>query len=261
MKNTRWMIVAAAILLLCILIGGCTSLLSPLRANRVDLPESLEVNLNEPLYSQMGAQERIILRSVQSSPYYESISDSIVRDLPPSVSRPKGQECVVVYSLRPDEASGFQRGALRAYPYVVFVADSITKELLEVSKVTPDVDSGMLLVESLSLGETYTCSMSPCVLAEISRLSDTAAKAWRGEPRLSPKYECDESLTEPETVCWCAETEPGHYDLDCLDVCTTGCGVLPPAQAVTCIGGCYVVCWVPEYCIEVECQTIYPCPW
>lgn len=256
MKRTT---AAVASLILCIVIGGCTSLLNPLREDRLEPSKVLELDASAPIASQMGVGDRMALRSVQDSPQYKMLSDSFLPGSTPHISRPKGREYAVILSLKPDKGMVFQEFEINVYPYVVFVLDPITKELVEVCKATPSIDSGTLLVESLLQDETYTSEMSPCVLAELSQASQMVSRAWRGDRRLAPKYECDESLTEPKTTCWCTETVPGHYNTGCISDCLSVCEFAPFPPV--CIAVCMVACWVPAYCVEIECQTIYPCPW
>lgn len=260
-------VIAATVtwLLLGIMIGGCSSLLGPLSGDQTDYAEFSQSGPNEVPYHQMSVQERLAVRSVRNSPEYESISGSMLRGSTPLVLSPNGEECVVVFSLAPETGKEVRSGKSVVYPYVMFIADPATEQLLEVYKVSPDMDSGTLLVESLVRDESSNVPMDPDVLAELSGEPAANSVDSRGNPRVTPKYECDESLTYPKTVCWCTEYvhHPATLKQPQFDYCTTACSVLPPAQASACTAACCILWIVFPYdeCVAQDCQTIYPCPW
>ena len=245
---------------LLVFLSGCASLLNPLHSDPLVTPEAEALVTSGVAGSSLNPGERVALRAVQESSYYNEVSASILQRSLPSVSRPTQATYTVVFSLKPAE-EGTSVDDFVIYPYVMFIVDSVTKQVLDACKVTSNLSERTLLVESLARDVTYTERMAPGVAAELEQGRVAAEQRTGRDVRVQPKYECDESLTEPVTVCWCVDEVPGHYDADCLQDCADFCGVFPPPQCAICYASCYVGCWVPEYCIEIACQTIYPCPW
>jgi len=252
--------IGLTVVTLLVFLSGCASLLNPLHSDPLVTPEAEALSTSGVAGSSLNPGERVALRAVQESSYYNEVSASILRRSLPSVSRPTQVAYTVVFSLEPTE-EGTSVDGFRIYAYVMFIVDSVTKQVLDAYKATPILSERTLFIESLARDVTYTQDMAPCVAAELAQARTAAEQRVGRDVRVQPKYECDESLTEPKTVCWCVETVPGHYDDDCLQDCADFCGVFPPPQCAICYASCYVGCWVPEYCIEVECETIYPCPW
>jgi hypothetical protein len=151
----------------------------------------------------------------------------------------------VVFTLEPPAERTEKK--VRVYPYAMFIFDSTSREPQAVFKVTPDLDSRTLTIESLMSGQQSISKMSSCVAAELEAAHASADRQMR------PK----DNFCNPDgysyILCGCVEFMPAHYDEDCLDQCLAVC------QTYNCLL-CYPACWVPEYCIDYRCTTILPCP-
>ncbi|GEM_PF-5365776 len=250
LKRGIWLGVFA--LLLCV--SGCSSLLGPASSDSMVVPE---VDTLRTSSGPLGVPERVALRTVERSGYYEEVS-TMLQGSTPSVTRLDSGTCAVVFNLElgEDEAKS---DAFVVYPYVLFVVDISSKIVMQAYRVVPQLDAELLTVESMIKDDVRTVRMSECVAVKLKAARKIAEERHSGTGPVQPKRECDESLTQPRTACWCSRTVLGHFDTGCLQVCTTGCSVLPPAQSAACYGMCCASCWVPAYCTRVECRTIYPC--
>lgn len=78
------------------------------------------------------------------------------------------------------------------------------------------------------------------------------------------RVECDDSITEPRTECWCTEVRPAYTDWTCYAQCVAGCATCGTNAVcyAACTAYCLAQCTYPETCVgEYECVTIYPCSW
>lgn len=251
-RERRWLTAAIFMAMSIGLLSGCTSLFTDLGIDPLTKPQEI--------VETMSLADRIAYRAAFESPHYREISRQIRPGSRPYIERPSMGVQTVVFSLELQDTANVTED-FRVYPYAMFLFDPSSRELIEVYRVTPVLSEHVLIIESLTEDETYTEAMSECVAAELES-ARFAAHARAGNGRLNPKdYLCDPDATSPYGLCWCEEVVAPHYDLDCLDVCLLGCTALPSPYNTLCIGVCYASCWVPEYCADYECTTIYPCNW
>lgn len=249
----------AIVLLLALLAGGCTSIFDPISANKLGDSEELEQGKRGEIVQIASAFERLALRSVLDSSYYQNISDSVLEGSRPEIVRLSNRYMVVI-SLESGEKETRNSG-MAVCPYVVFIGDAVTRELVEVVRVSPELDSRTLVIESFTHGDSSsTMPMEPEVAERLLQLRGEFEEARMDRIRALPKIPCDPSLTEPEYNCWWVTT-PGYFTQPDYSICLADCYLACAYHPEACIGymaACAYIHWNPAV-EEWDCYWTYPC--
>ena len=160
MNSTRSLLSVLLAVALSLLLAGCASLLGPLRDETVEEQTPLAGNTSSSTHS---LASRIAVRAVFDSPLFDDVSESFTRRSLPSVKYVTDTSYAVVFSVEPDEGAESSDGFL-VYPYVVFVVDVASREVLEVIEAIPSIEQGTLLIESLVQKDSFTQDMTPGIL-------------------------------------------------------------------------------------------------
>ncbi len=243
---------------LLIALVACTSLFVPFETDPPDSQVVAPAGEGEGESRTLSIRDRVALRLVNDSPFYDEIAPLIRPGPEPNIVSHATGITTVVYSLELPQAAYLSDGPL-VYPYVMFLVDSTSREILEVAKIVPDLSSRSLDAEILTTREHRILPMADSVYEELTQRADELGS------RVKPKDDlCDPDATNPYQVYICYEWVEGHYDEAALDICVTACTVLFEYNAplkLTCIGGCYYSCWIYGHCApgQGELVTIYPC--
>jgi len=252
-------VLAVAVVLL--VASGCTQMAGPLGGG--DLPstdaETKQHMAGEPIGDVHWLDRAVALRAVESSTEFAEAASRFLNASAPVLARGSDSTVIVSYDVKPDRSEVRQDTTLTLYPAMVFLVDVRKGAVLDVVVVRSNLDSREMIITSLGGDVLHSEPMPP---ERIERLEATRSSSYNrrtADWRASVKRPCDDSITEPTTVCWCEEEIPGHFDPACLDTCMGICGLLPPPWNTLCAVGC-LTCWVNGYCVW-DCETIYPCDW
>jgi len=260
MKRLVALLTALASLLL--LVAACSFLQSSPVTDAAHSVETGPLGMQEAAFRNLRMEERVSLSVVQSSPLYEAIMSSAILPLPPIIRFLPYGVCAIVMTLdRPKKPAN--ETDMGIYPYVVFLVDSMNRQVVNAYRVTPLLSDRTLHMESLADGDSWIEPMSACVADGLTQTRSSSA-AMRGQDhRVGLKRPCDESISQPVTECWCNEWIPAYWDDTCMSNCTSMCGSFPPLARPACVAVCIGGCLVPAQCApgQTDCETIYPCDW
>jgi len=253
-NRVRWSMVALMGLLM-VTLAGCTSLfMDP----RTDLPASQEAFPIEPEQSSidvMSLRERIAYRAVLESSYHEDVSAQFRRGSRPYIETVREDIQAVVISLDLPQDQTQEEGP-HVFPYVLFLVNSASRDVLDAFRITPMLDSRTVTIESLDSRRVTTVAMSDYFAEEILARNDVAANRILVRPK--------DNLCDPDGYSWsgyvCKVMRPAYLDTPAYEECVDQCSfVMPGPLALTCLPICWSQHWYPEMCLEWVFVVIEPC--
>lgn len=233
---------------------GCTSLFSVLEMDSTVALEPHAVGISSQITTTMSAADRIGYRVARESSYYSEVSDAIRPGSDVCIERPAANVQIVVFELEPNAASGIEDGFV-VYPFVAFVIDFLSREVVEVYKVTPMLSERLMTIESLPQRTTIVRELSDGIVEELEL---ARARRVRGTPARPKDYLCNPDGYS-YVLCVCTDKIPAHY-LPGYDACREDCTNNPGFGGyLLCLTWCWLDHWVPAGCGEYTCTLIMPC--
>ena len=256
------------------IISGCTSLFSPpgsainQSSNKQDAccdNRTVTVSSDKEPLELTTLQSHFAWVAIMKSPEFAAIKDKLLQHQPTAVAR-FSDNIGMVFDLQSQGKEAKNQYGVKFNPYVIFLLSPSLDKVVDVITCRPNLTlMTVQLTFSRHPTENRRVHFSSCVVGTIERMKSSIPQprsSADAQTVVTPKRMCEPGLTYPKTVCTCTEVVPGHMDWNCFSTCSGACTVLDGGVVAraACEAACAAGCYVPAYCAELECVTLYPCP-